>query len=181
MLYALNSKLFSMDLQFTIDQKIHKVEIDLKDGKYLVKLGDRHHQVDSQRISENCLSLLVDGKAYTVFIAEDKTKRYISVQGEQFCIEEAKAETETRSVADASTLKGIPTISSPMPGKIVKILVREGDKVRKGQSLVIVEAMKMENEIRSPIAAVVKKINFQEGNLVDTADPIIELELKDER
>jgi pyruvate carboxylase subunit B len=125
----------------------------------------------------------VDGKTYTVFVAEDKTKKYISVQGEQFCIEEAKseAETETRSVAEAATLKGIPTISSPMPGKIVKILVREGDKVRKGQGLVIVEAMKMENEIRSPGAGIVKKINFKEGNLVDTADPIIELELEEEK
>lgn len=165
-----------MELQFTIDQKIHKVEIDFKDGKYLVKLDGKQHHVDSQLISENCLSLLVDEKAYTVFIAEDKTKRYISVQGEQFCIEEAKSEAETRSVAESSTLKGIPTIFSPMPGKIVKILVGEGDKVRKNQGLVIVEAMKMENEIRSPSAGIVKKINFKEGNLVDTVDPIIELE-----
>jgi biotin carboxyl carrier protein len=170
-----------MDLQFKIDQKIHKVEIDLKDGKYLVKLGDKQHQVDSQRISENCLSLLVDGKAYTVFIAEDKTKRYISLQGEEFCIEEAKAETQTRSMADASTLRGIPTISSPMPGKIVKILVREKDKVKKNQSLVIVEAMKMENEIRSPNAGMVKKINFKEGDLVDAAEPIVELESEEEK
>jgi biotin carboxyl carrier protein len=170
-----------MELQLNIDQKIHKVEIDLKDGKYSVKLGDEQHQVDSQRISENCLSLLVDGKAYTVFIAADKTKRYISVQGEQFCIEEAKAETQTRAMADASTLKVIPTISSPMPGKIVKILVREKEKVRKNQSLVIVEAMKMENEIKSPNAGMVKKINFKEGDLVDAAEPIVELESEEEK
>jgi biotin carboxyl carrier protein len=170
-----------MDLQFNIDQETYKIEIDSKDGKYLIKLGDRQYNVDSQLISENCLSLLVDGKACTVFVAEDKTKRCISVQGEQFCIEEAKSEAETRSVAEAGTLKGIPTISSPMPGKIVKILVREGDKVRKNQGLVIVEAMKMENEIRSPGAGIVKKINFKEGNLVDTADPIIELDPEEEK
>jgi biotin carboxyl carrier protein len=170
-----------MDLQFNINQETYKIEIDSKDGKFLVKLGGKQYNVDSQRISENCLSLLVDGKAYTVFVAEDKTKKYISVQGEQFCVEEAKSEAETRSVAEAATLKGIPTISSPMPGKIVKILVREGDKVRKGQGLVIVEAMKMENEIRSPGAGIVKKINFKEGNLVDTTDPIIELEPEEEK
>jgi biotin carboxyl carrier protein len=170
-----------MDLQFNIDQETYKIEIDSKDGKYLVKLGDKQYKVDSQVISENCLSLLVDGKAYTVFVAEDKTKKYISVQGEQFCIEEAKSEAQTRSVAEAATLKGIPTISSPMPGKVVKILVREGDKVRKNQGLVIVEAMKMENEIRSPSAGMVKKINFKEGNLVDTADPIIELEPEEKK
>lgn len=170
-----------MDLQFNIDQETYKIEIDSKDGKYLIKLGGKQYHVDSQPISENCLSLLVDGKAYTVFVVEDKTKKYISVQGEQFCIEETESEAETRSVAEAGTFKGIPTISSPMPGKIVKILVGEGDKVRKGQGLVIVEAMKMENEIRSPSAGIVKKINFKEGNLVDTADPIIELEPEEEK
>jgi biotin carboxyl carrier protein len=170
-----------MDLQFNIDQETYKIEIDSKDGRFLVKLGGKQYHVDSQPISENCLSLLVDGKAYTVFVAEDKTKRYISVQGEQFCIEEAKSEAETRSVAESDTLKEIPTISSPMPGKIVKILVGEGDKVKKGQGLVIVEAMKMENEIRSPSAGIVKKINFKQGNLVDTADSIIELEPEEEK
>jgi biotin carboxyl carrier protein len=170
-----------MDLQFNINQETYKIEIDSKDGKFLVKLGGKQYYVDSQRISENCLSLLVDGKAYTVFVVEDKTKRYISVQGEQFCVEEAKDQTTNRSAIESAILKGIPTISSPMPGKIVKILVREGDKVRKGQGLVIVEAMKMENEIRSPGAGIVKKINFKEGNLVDTADPIIELELEEEK
>jgi biotin carboxyl carrier protein len=170
-----------MDLQLDIDQKIYKIEIDFKDGKYLIKLGDKQYHVDSQLISENCLSLLVDGKAYTVFIAEDEGKKYISVQGEQFCVEEAKAESRTRSMAESATLKGVPTISSPMPGKVVKILVGEGDRVETGQGLVIVEAMKMENEIRSASAGIVKKVNFSEGDLVDAAVPIIELELEDEK
>jgi biotin carboxyl carrier protein len=165
-----------MDLQFNIDQEIYKIEIDFKDGKYLVKLGGKQYNVDSQPISENCLSLLVDEKAYTIFIVEDEVKKYISVQGEEFCIEEAKAETEARAVAESAGLKGVPTISSPMPGKIVKILIGEGDKVEKGQGLVIVEAMKMENEIRSPSVGVVKKINFNEGDLVDAAELIIELD-----
>ncbi|KPL05038.1 MAG: hypothetical protein AMJ73_02865 [candidate division Zixibacteria bacterium SM1_73] len=126
-------------------------------------------------MSENCLSLLVNEKAYTVFIVEEEGKKYISIQGEQFCVEEAKAETGARSIAESATLKGTPTIAAPMPGKIVKILVGEEDKVEKGQGLVIVEAMKMENEIRSPSAGIVEKINFKEGDLVDAAEPIIEL------
>ncbi len=170
-----------MDLELNIDEKTHKVEIDSKDGKYLVKLGGREFNVDSQLISENCLSLLVNGKAHTVFIAENQGKKYISVQGEQFCIEEAKAQTDARSMAESATLKGAPTISSPMPGKVVKVLVGEGDRVEKGQGLVIVEAMKMENEIKSASAGVVKKINFNEGDLVDAAVPIIELELEEEK
>ena len=170
-----------MEFEFSIEEQTHKLQVDHKNGKYLVKLGDKQYNVDSQPISENCLSLLVDGKAYTVFIAEDEGKKYISLQGEQFCVEEAKAETEARSLAESDTLKGVPTISSPMPGKIVKILVGEGDGVEKGQGLVIVEAMKMENEIRSASTGIVKKINFKEGDLVDAAELIIELESEEEK
>ncbi len=170
-----------MEFEFSIEEQTYKLQVDHKDGKYLIKRDGKEFNVDSQPISENCLSLLVDGKAYTVFIAENQGKKYISVQGEQFCIEEAKADSGARSLAESAALKGVPTIASPMPGKVVKILVAEGDRVKKGQGLVIVEAMKMENEIKSGSGAVVKKINFKEGDLVDAAVPIIELELEEEK
>ena len=169
-----------MECEFSVEDQTYKLEVDHKDGKYLVKLGDRQYIVDSQVISGNGLSLIVDGKACTVFFAEDQGKKYVSVQGEQFCIEKAKADSGARFLAESAALKGVPTIASPMPGKVVKILVKEGDRVEKGQGLVIVEAMKMENEIRSASAGVVKKINFKEGDLVDAAAPIIELELEEE-
>ncbi len=170
-----------MEFEFSVEDQAYKLELDHKDGKYLVKLGDRQYVVDSQVISENGLSLIVDGKAYMVFIAENQEEKYVSVQGEQFCIEEVKADSGARSLAESAAPKGVPTIASPMPGKVVRILVAEGDSVEKGQGLVIVEAMKMENEIRSASAGMVKRINFKEGDLVDAAVPIIELELKEEK
>jgi biotin carboxyl carrier protein len=63
-----------------------------------------------------------------------------------------------------------------MPGRILKIMVSEGEKVKKKQSLVIVEAMKMEHEIKSVLDGIVKKVNFQENQMVDTEEPIMELE-----
>ena len=69
--------------------------------------------------------------------------------------------------------------ASPMPGKVVKLVGKEGDKVVKGQGLVIVEAMKMENEIKSPVNGTVDKINFDPGDLVDAAQPIIEIKPED--
>ncbi|MDK2783686.1 MAG: glutaconyl-CoA/methylmalonyl-CoA decarboxylase subunit gamma, partial [Thermococcaceae archaeon] len=63
----------------------------------------------------------------------------------------------------------------PMPGKVLRILVREGDEVKAGQGLLVLEAMKMENEIPSPRDGVVKKILVKEGDTVDTGQPLIEL------
>lgn len=68
-------------------------------------------------------------------------------------------------------------IFAPMPGKIVKLLVKEGEMVEAKQPMVIVEAMKMENQVNSPASGTVKKINFKDGEQVGTEIPIIELEL----
>ena len=81
-------------------------------------------------------------------------------------------------VAPASTPApaGEGVVTSPMPGKILRILVKEGESVKTGQGLVVLEAMKMENEIPAPKDGVVKKILVKEGDTVDTGQPLIELE-----
>ncbi len=164
-----------MEIEFNLDEKIYRLKVEFKDGRYRINLGEREYLIEHSFVSENCLSLLVDGKTFTVHFAEADGKRYFSISGEQFCIEEPKSERVKASEADSTTLGEAPTVSSPMPGKVVKILVREGDVVKKDQGLVIVEAMKMENEIRSPIKGKVERINFKPGDLVDAAQPILEI------
>ncbi|ADT83265.1 sodium-extruding oxaloacetate decarboxylase subunit alpha [Thermococcus barophilus] len=66
-------------------------------------------------------------------------------------------------------------VSAPMPGKVLRILVREGDEVKAGQGLLVLEAMKMENEIPAPKDGIVKKILIKEGDTVDTGQPLIEI------
>ena len=164
-----------MELEFNIENKPHKLRIEFKDGQYRIGLDGKEYAVDSTVVSENCLSMLVDGKTYTVYFAETNGKKYVSVGGEQFCIEEAESEASAASRADATAVDEAPVAASPMPGKVVKILVKLGDEVEKGQGLVIVEAMKMENEIKSPVKGVVDKVNFKAGDLVDAAQPILEI------
>ena len=164
-----------MELEFNIDEKIRRLQVEFKDGQYRVNLDDEEYVVDSSQISDNCLSLLVNGKAFTVYFADADGERYFSIEGEQFCIQEAKSESITASEADSSAVAEAPVATSPMPGKVVKLLVKEGDEVEKGQGLVIVEAMKMENEIKSPVKGVVEKVNFKPGDLVDAAQPIVEI------
>jgi len=75
----------------------------------------------------------------------------------------------------SSVVVGGGVVSSPMPGKILRILVREGDEVKTGQALLTLEAMKMENEIPAPKDGIVKKILVKEGDTVDTGQPLIEI------
>jgi len=79
----------------------------------------------------------------------------------------------TPTPAPAAAGEGV--VTAPMPGKILRILVKEGDQVKTGQGLLVLEAMKMENEIPAPKDGVVKKILVKEGDTVDTGQPLIEL------
>jgi len=165
-----------MELELKIEDQIHKLQVEFKEGHYHINLDGNEHLVDSSIISDHCLSLLVNGKTFTVYLAEANGKKYLSVAGEQFLIEETTSENVAGSGADSSGIAEEPVAASPMPGKVVKILVSKGDKVEKGQGLVIVEAMKMENEIKSPVKGTVEKVNFKPGDLVDAAQPIVEIE-----
>ena len=110
----------------------------------------------------------------------DENKIFINVQGEQFVIQEKETATVRvrKKDEELGLVDGKQIVYPPMPGKILKTLVSEGQKVKKKQSLAIVEAMKMEHEIKSALDGIVKKINYQEEQMVDTEDPIMELEEK---
>jgi biotin carboxyl carrier protein len=167
-----------MEFEFILEDKSYKITLQEKEGKYLVGLGNSKKEVTCELISPNCLSLEIDGNIQTVYLAETENKRFIFVQGNQFILQEKEASSVRvrRKEEELGLAEGKQIIHPPMPGKILKILVSEGEKVKKKQSLLIVEAMKMEHEIKSALDGVVKKINFKEDQMVDTEDPIMELE-----
>jgi len=92
--------------------------------------------------------VLVDGRSYHINLVDERRMR---VGGNQA----------------GAQLQGRQKVSVPMPGKVIALLVSEGDQVEKGQGLVIVEAMKMENEVHSPIAGEVKEITVKAGETVE--------------
>jgi biotin carboxyl carrier protein len=71
---------------------------------------------------------------------------------------------------------GRQTISAPMPGKVVRVLVREGDIVQAGAGLIVVEAMKMQNEHKAPKAGTVIRLSVQEGGTVAAGEPLVVIE-----
>jgi biotin carboxyl carrier protein len=92
--------------------------------------------------------------------------------------------TEARSAAVAALVgqaqrgaaAGPTTVKSPMPGRVVKVLVRAGDRITAGQPVVVVEAMKMENELRAPRAGTVKEIRCAEGAAVESGQDLVVVE-----
>lgn len=162
-----------MDFEFRIKGKVHKVGVEYENGLYKVRYGNSEWNVEFSSSTDNLFTVRIGSKMHRVYLVESEGKKYISVRGQQFCVE--RCETRARALEPSSPSEA-SHICPPMPGMVVKINVSEGELVRKNQSLAIVEAMKMENELRAPMNGKVKKIHASTGDLIDADKPIIELE-----
>jgi biotin carboxyl carrier protein len=168
-----------VEFEFLIDNKAHRVTLEKKENIFIVSDGENRIEADVRYISPNTLSLLIKGRSYKVYFARDKDKRYFSLDGEQFIVQESSEGAEDVREDGGEPQEDEFLVRAPMPGKVIKINVSEKEDIRKNQTLAIVEAMKMENEIKSTIEGYVKKIFVSAGDLVNSENPIIELALKE--
>jgi len=165
-----------MDFEFLSSQERYNVSVEFKNGQYFVSLRGDTFIVDFHPLSPYSFSILLGDRSYTVYLAEDNGKKYISIGGEHFCIEEAEKKVrDKRFTPTPSTVEGKQCLSAPLPGLVVKIQVSEGEVVRKNQGLVILESMKMENELRSPFPGRVEKIFVSSGDLVNAGQSLVEI------
>jgi len=163
-----------MEYKFTHLNKIHSVQFEKKDS--IVKMvvdGKATYEVVDYLAQENAISFKLNDKTYTVNVAQDKDRTYVAIDGQYFTFEPEKQKTFSRQGAGGQAGN---SVVAPMPGLVVKVPVSLGDKVIAGTTLAIVEAMKMQHELRAPCDGLVKKINFKEGDQVDALQVIVELE-----
>ncbi|HID92660.1 MAG TPA: acetyl-CoA carboxylase biotin carboxyl carrier protein subunit [bacterium (Candidatus Stahlbacteria)] len=164
-----------MDFDFKILDKVYKTSVEIKANHYVVSIEGKKFEVDAQFVSSNCLSILINKQTHIVYIVENAGKKYLSIGGEQFCLEKTEATSESRFLREVGTAEGIQVVRAPMPGEVIKVFVADGEKVDKGKSLVILEAMKMEHEMNSPVDGYVKKVHVSRGNLVSAGEVLVEL------
>jgi len=165
-----------VELEFKIDQKNYHISIQPKNDHYQVKIGDVVKELEAVYVTPNCLMLTDANRTHRIFLAGTPEKTYLYLNGQQYVVEHPTEDDQASVRRDMDLISDDSGICAPMPGKILKILVEENQPVEAKQNLVIVEAMKMEHSIRAPQDAIVKKINFKEGDLVDTGQQILELE-----
>ncbi len=167
-----------MEFEFIARGERYKISLEKKDSRYVFRLGDRSFEADIQALSENSILIIADGRSHLVHIARHKDKFYASLDGEIFVLHKPGAGERRFEGGEDRGREETPMVTAPMPGKVIKVCVAEQEAVRKNQTLAIVEAMKMENEIKSPLEGRVKKIFVTAGELVDSEKPLLELEPK---
>ncbi len=137
-------------------------------GIYEVRIGDQVHRVDAYRHDYGTLSMLVDGTSHSATLDERGSKVHVRLDGSVFPIEILdEKKLRLRRAAGRFTVEGKQTVTAPMPGKVVKVLAAVGAQVKEGQGLVVIEAMKMENELKSPKDGRLVELHVREGQTVE--------------
>lgn len=170
-----------MDFEFLIDDSPVTIKLEKKDGRFILSNEDTVLKIDMVRVSPHVLSFVIENRSYKIFIAEDRENRYFYLNGQHFTVKETGEKDKDFRGGEERSQEELLLIKAPMPGKVIKICVTEKENVRKNQTLAIVEAMKMENEIKSSLEGTVKKICAQPGDLVDSDKILIELESKESK
>jgi 3-methylcrotonyl-CoA carboxylase alpha subunit len=143
-----------------------------------VEIGGERYVTEDFIFHRSKLEFSANGNPCTAYISEDKNNNaYVTVNGSTFSLRREDMLSETVSAAKTDSLgKDSDHVASPMPGKVIKINIKEGDEVKKGDLLLIVEAMKMENKLVSPRDAVISKVNVLLNERVEAITPLILLE-----
>jgi len=169
-----------MALEIKLNDRLASVElVKRKDNHVQIKVDDKMYELDMVKVNDGVYSLLLDGKSYRFEIHEEEgTKAYnVSRYDKSYYLEIIDAETRyILSRMGNVEEDGGNTISSPMPGKIVRIPVKAGEKVNNGQTVIIVSAMKMESEYKAGKDGVIKAILVKEGDTIEGNQPLITLE-----
>jgi len=152
------------------------IEVTGQDGHYRVAVGDEVCEVDARQATEGIWSLLIGSESHVVDVSERDGVAVAEVDGETYHI---RVEEETRYIIrtrGGKAATGGQVLKAPMPGKVVFVSVEVGQAVRPGDGLVVLEAMKMENEFRATVAGHVKEIPVQVGQAVNPGDPLVVIE-----
>lgn len=154
----------------TIDGRDHRLELERAEAGWRCRLDGREIQMDAVLARRDVLSVLITGKAYEIKREHASTHMHLWVGSVRYLAELRDPRSLRSRKGAALDEKGPRKLLAPMPGKVVRVLIGEEQEVEAGQSILVVEAMKMQNEIKSPKKGTVKRIVAAEGANVNAGD-----------
>lgn len=160
-----------------IGETDHEIEVEERHGELRVQVDGRELRVDLAAGQGGVLSLILNGTSYDITAQKLNGEYYVTVQGEAYTVEvEDERSRQLGAVADTRPHHRAGIVQSVMPGMMMQVLVKAGDAVEVGQPLAIMEAMKMENEVRSPLAGTVVTVHAVAGQPVARGDDLFVIE-----
>jgi biotin carboxyl carrier protein len=160
------------------DGEQHEITIKTEGSKIFARVGEREYEIEAREVEPNTYLFNLDGKIFECYVAPKNAAGETRVrQGTKtfdFKLSDPKRLRGAAALGEAAD--GIAQIVTMMPGKVVRVLVEAGAEVQKGDSILVVEAMKMQNEMKSPKDGVVKEVRVETGSTVNAGDVLAVIE-----
>ena len=164
-------------MKFSFEGNSQTLLIDLTTGSsgksYRATIGAKTADIEILQAKEGELELLVDGKRVTAYVSSDNAKRWVTVNGQTFVLTKPAASTRGGGHGHQHAAG---ELTAPMPGQVRAVNVAEGESVTKGQTLLVVEAMKMEIRIQAPRDGKIAKLFVEQGQIVEREQILIEID-----
>jgi acetyl/propionyl-CoA carboxylase alpha subunit len=161
-----------------LDGQERELEITpLKSNVFKIVIDGQIHEIEACHCGKDLISLLIDNLSYDISYSFDGDLICLDFRNQYFNIEVLdERKMRMRRVRSSLDHSGPEIIKTSMPGRVVKVLKQAGERVEAGAGIIIIEAMKMENEIQCRHSGVVKKVNVEPGQTVESEVVLIEIE-----
>ena len=159
-----------MTYEISIDGKSYRLDLNKEDGRWKCALDGEPVEVDAVIARPNVMSVIIGGQAFEVKRERTATDMHFWVKSARFAVDVRDPRSLRSRRAKGGGVEGPQKLLAPMPGKIVRIIVPAGTEVEAGQGVLVIEAMKMQNELKSPKKGVVKQVLAGEGQSVTAGD-----------
>jgi len=164
--------------EFVVTINGKKIQISLSNAHKAI-IDGKEFDYRLSRINHNTFNLSIDNKSYLISAEKNNSSEYIITLNGQVIESRVLSALQERAAGliESVSVKNTTTfLKSPMPGMILKIKRQAGEFVHQGDSLLILEAMKMENDIRSPVSGTIKEVRIKEGQPVEKGIPLMVIE-----
>lgn len=150
----------------------HDIDVTRDASRIRITTAGQIVEGDAIEVATSTYSVLLNGHSYEVRVEPGIGALRVHVGAREYSIQIEDPRAWRRRRGGALEAEGRQEVVAPMPGKLVRVLVKEGDEVEAGQGLFVVEAMKMQNEVRSPKKGKLEKILVKEGQVVNAGEPL---------
>ncbi|HKV54590.1 MAG TPA: biotin/lipoyl-containing protein [Candidatus Binataceae bacterium] len=157
----------------------HEIELEeLAADSYSIKVAGGEHRVDVRRIGPGAFSIIIDDRSFDLDVVREGDELIVvSRRGTtRITLLDAARRARLRKDGSQATVAGRAEVKAMMPGRIVNVLVQPGDTVTRQQGVVVVEAMKMENELKSPKDGKVIEVKVEAGQTVEKGELLVVIE-----
>ena len=168
-----------MKLHATVGETSHQIEVRRVDEKVFAKVDDREYELEASQPEPNVYLLKHNGRVYEFYVGgavKLGQPQIVSSRSRDYDVTLIDPKRLRSSTALSGSSDGLAEIKTMMPGKVVRLISNIGEAVEKGDPILVVEAMKMQNDLKAPKAGTVKEIRVVEGSTVSAGDVLAVIE-----